>query len=210
MNASDMPIIKQLSSGFRASVDSLILAKSVHIRAGNTLLDVGSGVGTASIYAAFGIPDVQVTAIEIDQNAAELAILNYQNNGISAEVHCADLADFQFNGARFNYVITNPPFYKTTEGRVSPSSKGRANHETLPLNTWIRLCLKRVKPHGIFAIIHTVDRLGDILSAIDGSCWGIVVTPVSFQANQPPKRILITAENGSRKKLVLNNTVYAK
>lgn len=201
---SNKPNIQQLATGFKYSVDSLVLADSVDVHEGASVLDVGSGVGTASIYAVYGIADVKVTAVEIDELAANLAILNYRNNNIMADVHCANFAEFNFNGQRFDYVITNPPFYRPTDGRVS-SAKGYANHEMIPLGSWVKLCLKRVKPRGIFSIIHTVDRLGDILSAINRSCWGITVTPISFQATQLPKRISITAENGSRKKLVLNN-----
>lgn len=204
MSTYIIPQIKQLDVGFRGSVDSLILAHGVKLSENMTVLDVGSGVGTASIHAAYGVHNVKVTAIDIDKQACDLAIANYKHNNISADVYCANFVDFQFNGARFDYVITNPPFYRATEGRISPF-RGQASHETIPLKLWVQLCLKRVKPHGIFVIIQTVDRLAEILSEINDSRWGITVTPITFRANQLPKRILIAAENGSHKKLTLNN-----
>lgn len=198
--------VRQPAVGFRASVDSFLLARSVDIFDGATLLDVGSGVGTASICAVYSTPRVQVTALELDKEISQLCQANYRDNNIEATVICDDVVSNPLKGERFDFVITNPPFFKYGSGRKS-ASKLHANHETVPLDSWISFCLKRLKPKGVFSIIHMTDRLQDILSALNSSVGGIKVTPICFKSGELPARVVVTARNASSKRLILNNPV---
>lgn len=199
--------IKQLSDGFRASIDSILLARSVHIKSGMAILDVGCGVGSASILAAYGVDSVHVTAIDIDEAATKLAAENYQANGINAKVICNDVSDFPLTGERFDAVITNPPFFKPGTGRKSPL-KSIARHENVELSTWISFCIKRLKPNGRFYIIHTSDRIQDILVALHAYhsyVGGITIEPISFKQNADPKRVIITAQHSSKTPPIINS-----
>ena len=171
------------------------------------VLDVGCGVGSASILAAYGVDSVHVTAIDIDEAATKLAAENYQANGINAKVICNDVSDFPLTGERFDAVITNPPFFKPGTGRKSPL-KSIARHENVELSTWISFCIKRLKPNGRFYIIHTSDRIQDILVALHAYhsyVGGITIEPISFKQNADPKRVIITAQHSSKTPPIINS-----
>ncbi len=202
------PVVHQLVSGFRASVDSILLSGSLDCRDGTSLLDVGCGVGTASIYAAFNRKNVRVTAIDVSRDAVELAKRNYTGNNIVANVVCADISKTAFLGERFDYVITNPPFFKKHEGRVS-LSKGQAKHEDVQLSTWITFCIKHLKPKGVFTIIHLPERLYDILQALPKYVGGITITPIAFKHHDNAKRIILTAQHSSSKKLTIRQSLLS-
>lgn len=202
------PVVHQLVSGFRASVDSILLSRSLDCKNGTSLLDVGCGVGTASIYAAFNRENVRVTAIDINRDAIELAKQNYAVNSVVADVICADISKTAFLGERFDYVITNPPFFQKHEGRVS-LSKGQAKHEDVQLSTWIAFCTKHLKPKGVFAIIHLPERLYDILQALPKYVGGITVTPIAFKHHDDAKRIILTAQHSSSKKLIIRQSLLS-
>ena len=205
----DIKII-QPEVGFKASVDSIILAKSVLVKENSTLLDVGCGVGSASICAVKRAKNVKVTGIDIDENMAKLAVDNYANNAINAEVFCDSISNMPLKGQRFDYVITNPPFYERGKGRLS-ATKLQANHETIPLDEWIAFCIKRLKPNGTFSIIHVSDRLCEILAVLysfKSFIGDITVTPISFKNGEDPKRVNVTARHSKLGKMKLKDTMY--
>lgn len=205
----DIKII-QPEVGFKASVDSIILAKSISVRDNSTILDVGCGVGSASICATKYVKNVKVTGIDIDDKMVKLAIENYKNNGVDCDVICDSIKNMPLKGQRFDYVITNPPFYEKEKGRLSVA-KLQANHETIPLSKWIEFCIKRLKPNGTFSIIHVSDRLCEILAILynfKSFIGDITVTPISFKNGEDPKRINVTAKHSKLGKMKLKNTIF--
>ena len=53
---------------------------------GERVLDVGAGVGAASLCLAFRVPDVQVTGLELQPDLAELAAINIRDNDLEDRV----------------------------------------------------------------------------------------------------------------------------
>src|SRR5690554_2777965 len=77
-----------------------------------TILDVGTGTGLVALMLAQRFPDAKITALEIDKNAAEQAIMNAQLSPFKNNVSVvnADYFDWKCND-KFDIVACNPPFY---------------------------------------------------------------------------------------------------
>src|SRR4026208_814311 len=58
--------IVQPRAGHRAVSDAVFLASAVPARGGKRVLDVGAGVGVAGLCLLACVPDIEVTAVEID------------------------------------------------------------------------------------------------------------------------------------------------
>ena len=79
--------------GYRAGVDPVILAASVPAKPGDTILELGCGVGVASLCIAARVPDVQITGVEIQVDYAALAKRNARENKKAFDVFTADLRE---------------------------------------------------------------------------------------------------------------------
>ena len=65
--------IVQPRRGHRAGSDAVLLAAAVPACAGERALDVGAGAGVAGLCLLARVPDVTVTAVEIDRGLCGLA-----------------------------------------------------------------------------------------------------------------------------------------
>jgi len=73
--------VAQPKTGYRAGVDPVLLAASVPAGRGESVLELGCGVGVASLCLAARVPGLKITGVEIQPDAAILAAQNAQHNG---------------------------------------------------------------------------------------------------------------------------------
>ncbi len=211
--------ITQPKDGFRAGSDAVLLGAAVDAKAGETLLDVGAGVGTAGLCALHRIPDCQLWGIELQPELAALARLNAEKNGFAEQTSIieADIgmrASFAgemgpkkkpFLEAGFDHVFTNPPFYGKGRARVAKSDiKTLAHIEgSVALPEWLLFCVARAKSKGTVTVIHRADRLGDILAVLQKGCGRLKVIPLWPAQDQSAKRVIVQGIKGDKGPLEL-------
>lgn len=198
--------IAQPKVGYRAATDPVYLAASIPAKPGETVLDVGCGVGTASLCLNERVPGLILAGIEVQDSYAKIAIENADRNNAKLELISADLSALP-NSTRqrvFDHVMTNPPFFEA-DGMSAPNDGGKAvaNVETIDLSDWISLSLKRLKPKGSFSIIHLADRLPEILAVLHERCGDIRVLPITARQGRAAKRILVQGIKTSKAPLQL-------
>ena len=66
----------QPRTGYRAGMDAVLLGASIRAEAGQQVLDVGCGVGTAGLCLASRVSGAQVTGIELQPELHALASQN--------------------------------------------------------------------------------------------------------------------------------------
>jgi release factor glutamine methyltransferase len=96
---------------YEPSEDSYLMLDSVEIKKGETVLDIGTGTGILAIYAALCGGDV--SAIDINPFALELAEKNAEKNKIAIKIIQSDL--FENVRGRYGVIIFNPPYVPTPE-----------------------------------------------------------------------------------------------
>lgn len=206
--------ILQPEVGYRFSTDSVVLGNVVNqfllenCKAKIHVLDVGAGVGALSAYSLFSRNIASITAIEINRKFCEICERNLRKNfpDVICNSICANISELYDFKQIFDLVITNPPFYKIGEGRISPT-KNLANHESVNLAAWIKFCIKRLKPNGIFFMIHLSERLQDILVALDSTIGGIEIFPIDTGSISTIKRVIIKCKKSSKSKLILHKHI---
>ena len=99
--------------------------------------------------------------------------------------------------------MTNPPFIKAGQGRVSKHyARATANMESkLGLTDWINFCIRVVKTRGTITLIHRADRLEQILSAFNGKVGGLIIYPFwagleKVSGLRPAKRVIVQGRKG--------------
>ena len=70
----------QPAAGYRAAIDPVLLAASIPAREGETVLEIGAGVGGAALCLAARVPGIVVHGLEIQADLVDVAALNIDRN----------------------------------------------------------------------------------------------------------------------------------
>ncbi len=197
----------QPREGYRAGTDPVLLAAFVPARAGESVLDLGCGAGTAVLCLAARVHELELHGLELQPAYAELARRNALDNGIALQVHVGDLRAMpkDLRGLTFDHVLSNPPFHSA----ATPSrDAGRAvaHHEgDAGLGDWIAAGLRRLRPGGTFSLVQRIERLPEALGTLAGRAGAIEVLPLAARTGRPAGRFLLRARKGSRRPFVLHS-----
>jgi tRNA1(Val) A37 N6-methylase TrmN6 len=191
--------ILQPRDGYRAATDPVLLAAAVPARAGETVLELGCGVGVGLACLLHRVP-VRASGLEIQQEYADLAVRNMARNGFTAEILCGDLADMPatLRAQSFDHVMMNPPFYESIR-HTAPNNAGKSTaflEAGAGLEGWITAGVKRLKPLGWLTIIHRTERLADILSGLS-KAGNIHILPISARSARPARRVIVQARKAA-------------
>jgi tRNA1(Val) A37 N6-methylase TrmN6 len=191
--------------GYRAAMDPVLLAATVPAMSGQSVLELGCGVGVASLCLGHRVPGLRQSGVELQPAYADLARRNAAENGIALEVILADLARLPagLRARSFDHVIANPPYFSAADGTAAiDSGREAAQREATPLALWIDTGLRRLGPTGMLTVIQSADRLGEILTAI-GTRGAITILPVAARTGRDAGRVIVQARKGSRARLRL-------
>ena len=185
----------QPAKGYRAGIDAVLLAARVPAKAGETVLELGCGVGVASLCLAARVEGVEITGVELQPEYAALA----EKNGLT--VVNADLRALpaDLRNRQFTHVMMNPPYFDRAAGSAAPDA-GRdiAMGGDTPLGDWIDVAIKRLAPKGYFTMILRIERLPEVLSALLGRIGSVVVRPISARVGSAPHLFLLQARHSGR------------
>jgi len=185
--------------GYRAATDPVLLAAACPAKAGETVLDLGCGVGTAALCLGLRVPGLTLSGLELQPGYADLARRNADRNGIAFDVHDGDLALVPKSLRRdFDHVIANPPYY-SPGGSPSPiAGRAKAMQIETPLSEWVTAASRRLAPGGWLTLICGVDGLPEVLSALAPKLGSSAVLPLVAREGQHAQRVLIQARKGGR------------
>jgi len=192
----------QRKVGYRAAIDPVLLAAAIPAHAGQRVLDLGCGVGGASLCLAARIAGLNLSGLDVQPQLVALAQQNAALNGRAGDVRffTGDILDppDDITGETFDHVMVNPPFLEAGSGHPPPDlSKAIANVEgAAGLNDWVRAAARAVADKGSVSFIHRGDRIDDLLAAFHGVFGAIVVFPLWPGQGRPAKRVIVAGRKG--------------
>lgn len=193
--------LSQPVKGYRAGADPVFLAASVPATSGDTVLDLGCGVGTALFCLMARVPGLVATGVEINPSYANIARQNAADTGFGADIHKGDLTKLPetVRNQSFDHVITNPPFFDRSDGSAADDD-GRevARGETVNLTSWMDACTRRMSPKGTLSVVQRAERLPALLSTLDKRLGDIRVLPLVPRTDRPAKLVILQARKGAK------------
>ena len=81
-------LFDQPVEGYRSAIDPVLLAAAVPAKSGESVLELGSGAGAASLCLALRVPGCRIVGIEQDAALVALANANACVNSIEDRVRC--------------------------------------------------------------------------------------------------------------------------
>lgn len=197
--------VKQSRTGYRFSIDSVLIAAHVKPRRDNTILDLGTGCGILPMILAYRNPIIKIYGVEVQMELADLAKLNVIENHMENRITvlCQDMKRLKLDiiPEPVDIVITNPPYRKSESGRLNPDrQKAIARHEIMvDLGDVIETARRMLKTAGKFITIYPAERMTDILSLMRSA--GIepkFMKMVHSGLGSGAKLILIEGKKGGR------------
>lgn len=205
--------VMQPKSGFRAGLDSVLLAASVNAQSTN-ILELGAGVGTVSCCALMDLPNAKATLVELQNQLITISKQNLENNNLSDRAKTIEL-DVTAKGAVrmaaglktdiFSSVIANPPFFDSSSGSHPPDqARATARHmPELDLDLWVKTAAACAAPKGEVIFIHASTTLPSLLNALTARFGNITILPIHSFADQAANRVLVRGIKGSRAPMTL-------
>lgn len=120
------------------------------------ILDIGAGTGILSLMLAQRSNAEQIDAIEIDEDAYEQCVENFEASSWGDKLFCfhAGLDEFVDEPEdEYDLIISNPPFY-TDDYKSATTSRDLARFEdALPFEELIEAAALLLSDNGIFSVI---------------------------------------------------------
>ncbi len=150
----------------KIGTDGVLLGAWVSIKNNPfSILDIGAGTGIIALQLAQRSNAEMVDAIEIDENAYEQCVDNFENSPWGDSLFCyhASLEEFvEEIEEKYDIIISNPPFYSPplpsaspTKGEkiISTSRELARFNDALPFDELIESASQLLSDEGIFAVI---------------------------------------------------------
>jgi tRNA1(Val) A37 N6-methylase TrmN6 len=187
----------QPKEGFRTSQDAVLLAAACPAIGSETVLDMGCGVGGSFLCLLYRQPHLSLTGIDIDTLYLELAQKNVSANRFTASLLMHNAVHFRVNDpkARFDHIISNPPYLESEKHTPSPDEKkararGFIDHE-ISLEAWIKAAFDNLKPAGSLTLIHRADKLDEIIKGLGKKFGATEIIPIYSKSSEPAKRVIV-------------------
>jgi tRNA1Val (adenine37-N6)-methyltransferase len=161
--------INQEAAGYRFSIDAVLLAHHVRPRAGEKLLDLGTGCGIIPLILAYRNPEITAIGIEIQHELADLAISNVNANHMRNRITVLHLDMRNLKPAMIDgpadVVVCNPPYRSPNSGRLNPDAqRAIARHELkVSLIDVLETARRVLRTDGRFLTIYPAQRIAELL-----------------------------------------------
>jgi tRNA1(Val) A37 N6-methylase TrmN6 len=190
----------QPRSGYRVSMDTVMLAASVPAKKGETVLEGGMGSAGASLCLARRVDGVSVCGIELQDEMIDLAQENIEFNDLATRVSVekASIKDLSGPQSQYDHVMINPPYLPAGKAICPPDgNKGQAHMDlNATLKDWIRFCVHYVKQKGTVTIIYRADRMDEVITHLYGRVGDLKILPLWPRLGSKAKRVIIQGRKG--------------
>lgn len=170
----------------------------------NSILDIGTGTGVIALMLAQRSPAQLIDALEIDENAYEQAVENFENSQWGDRLFCYHAAFDEFveemqDEEEYDLIISNPPFYAEDYSSKDPQRDQARFAEALPFGDLLQGVSELLSENGRFCIILPRKEEREFLeSARKLQLHPQRVTRVKGNPETPEKRSLLELGKNER------------
>jgi tRNA1Val (adenine37-N6)-methyltransferase len=196
----------QLRDGHRFSTDDVLTAwyGTTWAPSAAQVLDLGSGIGSVGMIAAWRLPGARLVTIEAQEESVRLAAKSAAYNGLDDryEIRLADFRspDAFASGEQFDLVLGSPPYFPPGSGIESDHPQRTASRFEMrgDIRDYARVAAERLAPGGVFACVFPDPDRARVEEAAARSALTIVRRrPVVFrEGERPPVALFAMTRQG--------------
>ena len=164
----------------------------------NSILDIGTGTGIIALMLAQRSYAETVDALEIDEEAYEQAVENFENSPWGDRLFCYHAAFDEFveemQDEKYDLIVSNPPFFSNNNASEISTSRETARFQhALPFEELLQGVSLLLSENGTFSIVIPKEEETTILEiASSNKLYSNKITEVKGTASSKIKRSLIT------------------
>src|SRR5262245_37276627 len=186
--------IFQLRDGHRFSTDDVLTAwyGTTWAPSASSILDLGSGIGSVGMIAAWRLPGASVVTIEAQEESVRLAKKSAAYNGLESRYEIR-LGDFREGGLRadeqFDLVLGSPPYFPLDAGiHGDHPQKVACRFEVRgDITDYATVAARHLATGGVFACVFPEEQRPRIETAARSAELAIVRRrPVVFKEGEQP------------------------
>lgn len=165
----------------------------------DTILDIGSGTGVISLILAQRSDALTIDAVEIDENAYEQTVENFERSDWADRLFCYNASfqefakEMQEEDETYDVIVSNPPFY-TDDFKTKDEARNKARFtSSLLFEELIDGVAKILSKEGLFSVIIPFkEEKGFVDLASKNLLFLNTICRVRGNKTSPIKRSLLT------------------
>lgn len=205
----------QKIDGMTFGTDALLLASFIKAVPKGQAIEFGAGSGIISLLCASRHKFAHITAVELQEEYAELCHRNIALNGMEEQISVcqADIRSTKnyHSEGEVHAVFSNPPYMTVSSGyQAKNSGRQAARHEVN--GTIFEFCTaaaKKLRYGGSFYVVWRPDRMTDLIVALRNSKLEPKrMTLVCQSPRHAPSMLLLEARAGGKPGLITSPIFY--
>ena len=170
-----------------------------------SILDIGTGTGLIALMLAQRTSAEQIDAMEIEENAYEQAVDNFENSPWSDRLFCfhAGLDEFiEEPEDEYDIIVSNPPFY-TDDYTSGDELRDQARFESsMPFSDLVEAADLLLSENGIFSVIIPYKEEQEFIAlALEFELYPFKITRVKGTQTSEIKRSLLAFSRNSKSEI---------
>ncbi|MBZ4042796.1 tRNA1(Val) (adenine(37)-N6)-methyltransferase [Flavobacterium hibisci] len=149
--------VQQDKTAMKVGTDGVLLGAWAPIKHNPfSVLDIGAGTGVIALMLAQRSQAQQIDALEIDEDAYEQAVENFENSPWSDRLFCfhAGLDEFiEEPEDEYDLIVSNPPFYSEDYKTENEQRDLARFQDAMPFEELVEAADLLLSENGIFAVI---------------------------------------------------------
>lgn len=189
--------VAQDKCAMKIGTDAVLLGAWTQLNSPSSILDIGAGTGIIALQMAQRSFAETIDALEIDADAFEQAVENFEQSDWSDRLFCyhAPLQQFiEEIDDEYDLVVSNPPFYTSTfkENSIEENRAVARHSENLPYELLLKSSAKLLSKNGSCAFIIPFSEEDKFLRiASENKLFPNRITRVKGTDTSPIKRSLL-------------------
>jgi tRNA1Val (adenine37-N6)-methyltransferase len=176
-----------------------------------SILDIGTGTGIIALMLAQRSHAEQIDALEIDEDAYEQSVDNFENSPWSDRLFCfhAGLDEFvEEPEDEYDLIVSNPPFY-TEDYKTENEQRDLARFaDAMPFEDLIEAAALLLSENGIFTVIIPFKEEEKFIAlAKEYELYPIKITRVKGTPTSDIKRSLLAFVRGENATILMNELI---
>lgn len=150
-------IVNQDKCAMKIGTDGVLLGAWTSLKnTPNSILDIGTGTGLIALQLAQRSDALTIDAVEIEDNAYEQAVDNFENSNWADRLFCYHVSLQEFTNEideKYDLIVSNPPFY-TDRFETGNKERNTARFTSaLPFDMLLNSISKLLHNQGVFSTI---------------------------------------------------------
>lgn len=188
--------IQQDKTAMKVGTDGVLLGAWANLDFNpNSILDIGAGTGLIALMMAQRCDTETIDAIELNDEAYEQTVENFESSDWADRLFCyhASLDEFTDEiDEKYDFIISNPPFYTSTYKELSEERAMARHAESLTYADLLESTSKLLSENGNCAFIIPFEEEENFLKiATENHLYPNRITHVKGALNTAVKRSLL-------------------